>query len=85
MAVGYPKNSYGYSIYRYNSSTARWIIMPGSAVRITVDRTGNPWVINSKSKVFRYHEDKWKMLEGSGFDIGAGPDGSVFLVSSKRN
>jgi len=43
-----------------------------------------PWVINSKSKVFKLNKASWVMQKGTGYDIGAGPDGSVFLVSTVR-
>ena len=83
-AVGYPKNSFGFTIYKFIAASNTWKVVPGSAVRITVDRHGMPWVINSKSKVFKLNKANWVMQQGTGYDIGAGPDGSIFLVSTVR-
>lgn len=84
-AVGLPKNAYGFTIYKSDATVRAWTKVAGSAVRITVDRNGMPWVINGQTKIFRFLPNQtWQMVEGKGYDIGAGPDGSIFSVGIKK-
>ncbi|QSJ19681.1 hypothetical protein JYQ62_13770 [Nostoc sp. UHCC 0702] len=43
--------SSGYEIFSRNGSA--WDLVPGAAVEITVDASGNPWVVNADGQIFR--------------------------------
>jgi len=69
----------GFGISKWNGSS--WTIMPGAAgIRIAVDPSGNPWVVNKSHLIFRYNGSTWTQLPGTGTDIGIGADGSVFVI-----
>lgn len=61
----------GFGIYRWTPS-ATWEKLPGGGVRIAVDSSGNPWVVNSANEIFRMVNGVWQKLPGAGLDIGAG-------------
>ena len=43
--------SAGYEIFSRNGSN--WDLVPGAAVEIAVDATGNPWIVNANGTIFR--------------------------------
>lgn len=53
-AIGCDSVPGGHSIYRYNNSSNRWQKETGGggAVRIAVDSSGVPWVVNSDGRIF---------------------------------
>ena len=75
-------NSYigGYGIHRWNGSG--WDEVGGAAVRIDVDPTGNPWVVNDSGTIFKRVDNNWEQLPGSAKDIGIGADGSVWIIGT---
>lgn len=42
----------GNAIYKWNGSS--WIKINGAGLRIAVDPSGNPWMINAQNKIYRY-------------------------------
>jgi hypothetical protein len=53
-----------YSIYKYKSGN--WGIVPGGANRdITVDQSGNAWVINSSSVIYWWNGSSFQAFDGS--------------------
>lgn len=44
--IGTNKEGGGYGIYRFEHKTNKYTKIPGSAVRIDVDKDGNAWVAN---------------------------------------
>lgn len=44
----------GRGIYKLNNSSFAWDRLPGEAMRITVDNTGNPWIINGSKSIWRW-------------------------------
>jgi Tectonin domain len=59
-----------------------WRRVEGGGVRIDVDPSGNPWMVNAKGEIFRRVKDTWEHLPGSARDIGVGADGSVWIIGT---
>jgi hypothetical protein len=70
----------GYGIYRWTGST--WATVPGGAVRIAVDPSGNSWVVNSAGNIFHWAGNNWSLYPGLARDVGVGADGSVWVVGT---
>ncbi|MDB5103387.1 MAG: hypothetical protein JWP91_1076 [Fibrobacteres bacterium] len=71
----------GFQILKWTGSA--WVAFPsGGATRVTVDNFGNPWIVNSAFAVQRWNGTAWETLPGSATDIGAGPDGSVYILEN---
>jgi hypothetical protein len=71
---------YEYAIYRKKPGQ-NWQKMPGSLVRIDVDKNGNAWGINRKQEIYRWTGNDWEKIEGYAVDIGVG-GGNVWVVNS---
>jgi Tectonin domain len=59
-----------------------WQGVEGGGVRIDVDPSGNPWMVNSKGEIFRRVNDTWQRVPGSAKDVGVGADGSVWIIGT---
>jgi hypothetical protein len=71
----------GFGIFNWTASG--WSSVAGGAVRIAVDPSGQPWVLNSGGEIWRRSAGGgWQMLPGAGSDIGIGADGSVWLTGT---
>ena len=70
----------GYGIYRWSGSG--WTAIPGGAVRIAVDPSGNPWVVNSTGHIYHWVGNSWTSYPGLASDIGVGANGSVWIVGT---
>lgn len=70
-----------YQVYKWTG--AAWTQIPGDAAsRITVDNLGRPWIVTAASAIQRWNGTAWETLPGTATDIGAGPDGSVYIVET---
>ncbi len=78
--VGTNRVSGGYGIYRWNGKA--WTAVAGGAVRIAVDRTGNPWVVNSAHHIYHWTGRSWAGYPGAATDVGVGANGSVWIVGA---
>ncbi|MFC1744740.1 tectonin domain-containing protein [Candidatus Riflebacteria bacterium] len=67
----------GFGIFRRKGGT--WEKIPGSGMKIAVDRSGMAWMVNNVGRIHRYTSRGWQLLPGHGLDIGAGPNGKVWL------
>lgn len=75
----------GYKIWKWNDGP-QWIAADGGAVRIAVEPSGIPWVVNSFNEIFRRTSDSpttgtWEWVRGSAQDIAVGADGSVWPLA----
>lgn len=59
-----------------------WDPFRGSATRIDVDPSGQPWVVTRADQIYQLIAGRWIRRPGSGRDIGIGADGSVWLVGT---
>lgn len=70
----------GSYIYRYESETNNFIRLKGTAVGLTVDEFGNPWVVNTRDHVYKYSGKKWIQLPGRAKQVAAGPEGTIISI-----
>src|ERR1700761_3086782 len=69
----------GFRILQWNGTS--WTVMTGAAgVRIAVDPSGTPWVVNKSHLIYKYNGSTWTQLPGTATDIGIGANGSVFIT-----
>ena len=84
--IGCEVRTGGFDIQRWNGSGWTQDSAPGSAaVAIAVDSNQTPWVVNSFGGIFRKTSTSptsgsWTPLVGCARDIGAGADGSVWML-----
>lgn len=73
-----------YVIYRQKPRSSTWEKIEGqTGVRISVDRTGNAWVVTSDNKIFKYvGQPAWEKVSDNALDISCSPDGSIYQVST---
>jgi hypothetical protein len=57
----------------------------GKATKIAVDKDGEPWIVMSNSKIYRWHGNKFHKVNGKATEIAASPDGTVFILKKQRN
>lgn len=57
-----------------------WVRVSGAAKRIAVDGKGRAWVVNESGGIYRRKGQGWEQLPGKAYDVGAGPDGTVWVV-----
>ncbi|WDP90395.1 MAG: hypothetical protein HUN04_12095 [Desulfobacter sp.] len=43
-------------------------------------RMDTPWVVNSQNGIYKWNHSNWEQMPGLAKDIGAGPDGSVWVI-----
>jgi hypothetical protein len=73
----------GYQVVKWNTTTSGWDVVPGGAgVRIAVDGSGMPWVVNKSNLIFKYNGNTWTQLPGTATDIGIGADGTAYIVGT---
>jgi hypothetical protein len=70
----------GNGIYQWDAATWTWNAVDGGAVRIAVDPSGNPWVVNKFGNIFRRAGSAWQQVSGSARDIAIGGNGYVWIV-----
>jgi len=72
-----------YQVVKWNPTTPGWDVVPNCAgIRIAVDGSGMPWVVNKLGSIFRYNGSSWTQLPGAATDIGIGAEGSVYIVGT---
>lgn len=83
-AIGTEPNWDGYRIYKLVGSNWVEASGDGGAYRITVASDGTPWVVTWGGSIWTHSPDpyvgSWQHKPGCAKDIGAGPDGSVWIV-----
>ena len=55
-----PDNNFGFDLYLFAPSlgdTTPWALLPGAGTDITVDDSGNPWVVNAQNDIFHAEID----------------------------
>ena len=67
----------------YRKTSGKWRKQPGSAVKIAVSPSG-PWVVNKQGSIYRLVSGSWMKMKGCAKDIGAGADGSVWVIGCTK-
>ncbi len=70
----------GGGTYRYDNGD--WLGVRGSGVRIDVDPSGIPWVIDHTDDIHQLIAGRWLRRPGEARDIGIGADGSVWIIGT---
>lgn len=70
----------GYDIYRRTGNA--WTLVPGGAVRVSVDPRGNAWVVNDTQNIFRWNGSSFVQVTGGARDVGLGPDGTAWVIGN---
>jgi hypothetical protein len=65
------------------AAAGAWTLMPGAAVAIDVGPQG-PWVVNDGGYTFAWQGSGWVNVPGGGTDIGAGANGSVWIIGTTK-
>jgi hypothetical protein len=55
---------------------------PGKPRAPSVAPPGTPWVVNSLGQIYRGDGRSWQLLPGQAADVGAGAEGSVWVIGS---
>ncbi len=75
-------------VYQYVGTTEEssgWMqTKTGSGYRIDVDGYGTPWIIDLNNKIYRYNGNTWDQKPGAARDIGAGDDGTIWVIGTDR-
>jgi len=72
----------GFGIWQRAPRGNDWSAIDGAAVRIAVDPSGMPWVVNDAGNIFRRTAAGWQQLPGAAKDIGIGANGSVWVIGT---
>lgn len=67
-------------VYRWEGSN--WKKFSGYGKRITVDKDGNPWLVNGLNEIWRFSAGAWRKLPGAAIDIDAGANGDVYMLGT---
>jgi len=51
-------------------------------MRIAVDPSGAPWVVNVNGNIYSRASGSWQLMPGLAKDIGIGADGSVWVIGT---
>ncbi|MGO8951595.1 MAG: C1 family peptidase [Ktedonobacterales bacterium] len=81
-ALGTTPVTGGYDIYYWNAVTWSWMAIPGGAVRIAVDPSGNPWVVNNAGNILRWDGYTWHQLPGAARDLAIGQYGTAWMIAA---
>ena len=71
--VGVNAMAGGFGLFHWSGSV--WVEAPGAAVRIGVDPSGDPWVVNSLHGIYHWNGSGWVPYPGGAHDVGVGADG----------
>jgi len=79
-------SSYDDRIYRWTGGTtgSPWEQIPGEAMRIAVDGSGNAWVVNAQHNISRFNGSVFEQIPGAATDIGAG-GGKIWVIGVTRD
>jgi hypothetical protein len=73
-------------IYKFGKK-GEWSKLPGAAVRVSVGPKGQVWVVNKEGNVYEKTSSAtaWKRHSSKpAMDIGAGPEGSVYITQENH-
>jgi hypothetical protein len=74
----------GFEVSKWNSEEESWDIMEFGAIRIAVDGSGNPWMVNDERKIIAYMEEELHEYGEESLDVGIGADGTVWAITSEK-
>ena len=68
----------------YQRIGSQWTREPGAAVRVAVDGSGNPYVVNRGHGIYRWNasSNNWTQLPGAAWDVGVGFEGDLWVIGT---
>jgi hypothetical protein len=73
------------NIYKWLGG-GNWAKVNGGAVRIAVNSSGVPWIVNSQGRIFKKADatitSSWIQLPGLATDIGIGANDNVWITGT---
>jgi hypothetical protein len=78
------RDKWGRCIYKWDGK--EWSRIPGLAVSISVDPRGDPWVVNSEGKIFKWEDGVWldRTRGRPAQNIGIGAEYSVYITAKHK-
>jgi len=73
------------SPYLWNDAGYAWEQKSGTAKRIAVLPDGIPVIMNAEGRIFRLRGQNWQELPGRAQDIGAGADGTIWIIGANNS
>jgi hypothetical protein len=70
--------------YRWDGCAWQLKSAGSDGAHITVDSSGRPWIVNSDGSIYVENGNGWLRQPGSGLDIGAGRNGSVWITGENK-
>jgi len=80
--IGTNKEAGGWGIYRWDSN--HWTKIPGSAIRVAVDKFKRGWVVNKNAYIFWHNGARWFLLGGRAWDIDVGSMQKLWVIGTNR-
>lgn len=69
-------------IRRWEPLSGSWKPVPGTARRITLDSSGQPWIVDPTGRIAHRTGNAWQEMPGLARDIAVGGDGSAAIVDA---
>jgi M6 family metalloprotease-like protein len=82
FAIGGKNDAHPGNGWVYKWDGKNWKKFSGYGKRITVDKNGNPWLVNDLNEIWRFSAGSWRKLPGAAIDIDAGGNGDVFMLGT---
>jgi hypothetical protein len=80
--IGTNKEGGGFGVYKWLGK--RYQKVNGSALQISVDAAGNPWLVNNAKAIYKHDGKRWLRRPGAAYDIGVGSEGTVWVIGTNR-
>jgi len=86
-AIGTNTTTGGCGIYQYVGGAGTWTSAAGGATSITVDNTGNPWVIQGTNGNAIYRRTGglggvWNPIPGAALELSGGAGGQLYAIGT---
>jgi len=82
--IGTNKEGGGFGIYRMKPDRRGYKKIAGSALKVSVDKSGNGWVVNNGNKIFKHNGSRWEVQSGRARDIGCGSEGTMWVIGTNK-
>lgn len=70
----------GSKVYKYNGDGSWKVLSGAEGVKIDVDPTGNPWIVNKNGTIYKWTGSSWQSVAGQAKDISIGGNGVVYII-----
>jgi hypothetical protein len=84
--LGVIKGAGGFGIFKWESTTQNWSSISGAGVRLAVEKSGSPWLVNENGDIFRYDLGlrSWSQKPGKARSVHTGlGTGAVWVMGAE--